>query len=273
MGCRICKSSYTFGSLVLTDGSFVHSKCMHKIEHKLADIKNHKMKLEAQITSLENSINSYYKISSKLKRVVSRHPKDIFFLKNKLEIANKLAGKINKHELVLGATIEKIYDFWPTYPPDWEYRRQRLEESNGVCAVCGGSIHLDVHHIKPLSKGGTNRLDNLQLLCRLCHEKKHGFRFRENQRNKKRRKTDFEKKLEIINFAMEGNKKVEFLYKKREDNKYRQRTITPHEIVRVSYSDGSGFTLCVRGFCHLRSSDRHFAMDDRMKRLKIRGTS
>ena len=28
---------------------------------------------------------------------------------------------------------------------------------------------LEVHHIKPLSKGGTNEQDNLRTLCRGCH--------------------------------------------------------------------------------------------------------
>ncbi len=43
------------------------------------------------------------------------------------------------------------------------------------CAVCGEpSRDLGVDHIIPLVAGGTNDLDNLQLLCRSCNSKKGG---------------------------------------------------------------------------------------------------
>jgi 5-methylcytosine-specific restriction protein A len=32
---------------------------------------------------------------------------------------------------------------------------------------------LQVHHIKPLSHGGTNDMDNLILLCHYCHTQEH----------------------------------------------------------------------------------------------------
>lgn len=34
-------------------------------------------------------------------------------------------------------------------------------------------VYHDVHHIKPLSKGGTTTMANLILLCKDCHESKH----------------------------------------------------------------------------------------------------
>lgn len=36
------------------------------------------------------------------------------------------------------------------------------------------SVGLEVHHIVPISKGGTDRLDNLETLCTTCHYKRHG---------------------------------------------------------------------------------------------------
>ncbi|MHA1169151.1 MAG: HNH endonuclease [Candidatus Ranarchaeia archaeon] len=42
------------------------------------------------------------------------------------------------------------------------------------CAGCGRSdVPLHVHHIVPLSKGGSNTEDNLITLCSMCHNSIH----------------------------------------------------------------------------------------------------
>lgn len=38
---------------------------------------------------------------------------------------------------------------------------------------CGSEIGLEVHHIVPLSRGGTNHKTNLITLCEKCHLKRH----------------------------------------------------------------------------------------------------
>lgn len=40
------------------------------------------------------------------------------------------------------------------------------------CAACMSVDDLELDHIKPVSRGGSNRLDNLQLLCRDCNAQK-----------------------------------------------------------------------------------------------------
>ena len=46
------------------------------------------------------------------------------------------------------------------------------QQSNGVCVACGKSDELEVDHIIPLSRGGSNDLSNLQLLCSTCNRSK-----------------------------------------------------------------------------------------------------
>ncbi len=58
---------------------------------------------------------------------------------------------------------------------DWYIiRRQVLKRDHYTCQGCGISEKgcyrsLDVHHIVPVSKGGSNKLDNLITVCPKCH--------------------------------------------------------------------------------------------------------
>jgi 5-methylcytosine-specific restriction endonuclease McrA len=48
--------------------------------------------------------------------------------------------------------------------------RRMVERQHGMCAVCARTDRpLTIDHIHPISKGGTNALDNLQALCRPCN--------------------------------------------------------------------------------------------------------
>lgn len=54
-----------------------------------------------------------------------------------------------------------------------EYEKKTIyANGNGRCALCGKPIefkHMTIDHKTPLSRGGTNALDNLQPACRVCN--------------------------------------------------------------------------------------------------------
>jgi len=59
---------------------------------------------------------------------------------------------------------------------DPEYKRNRLlalKRDGYRCRICGSTERLHVHHIVPLSRGGTHALENLITLCYRCHATQH----------------------------------------------------------------------------------------------------
>src|SRR5688572_29492762 len=53
-------------------------------------------------------------------------------------------------------------------------RRQAMIRARFACECCRNRFGLDVHHVVPFGEGGSHELDNLVVLCRLCHVKLHG---------------------------------------------------------------------------------------------------
>ena len=47
-----------------------------------------------------------------------------------------------------------------------------VERDGEKCCNCGATNNLAVDHIAPISRGGTNKMDNLRLLCKLCNSEK-----------------------------------------------------------------------------------------------------
>ncbi|MBK1706029.1 RNA-guided endonuclease IscB [Halochromatium glycolicum] len=55
----------------------------------------------------------------------------------------------------------------------YEVREYLLEQWHRTCAYCGAKdVPLEIEHLHPRSKGGSNRLSNLTLACRPCNRKK-----------------------------------------------------------------------------------------------------
>ena len=68
--------------------------------------------------------------------------------------------------------VLSVFDHWPGYPPYWEYvQKIVLDRDNKRCQVtgCPSRVQLNLHHIVPLSKGGSHAPDNLVTLCEFHH--------------------------------------------------------------------------------------------------------
>lgn len=61
----------------------------------------------------------------------------------------------------------------PANPNFSKNAKFKLREMYGsFCAKCGSPKKLTLDHIIPLNAGGSNKLENLQLLCLPCHDQK-----------------------------------------------------------------------------------------------------
>ncbi len=76
--------------------------------------------------------------------------------------------------------LSKLWEVLPYYPPDWSIRKWVVKQRDEhKCRDCGKDLYYqkdgigEVHHILPLSIGGTNEIKNLEFLCHDCHKKKH----------------------------------------------------------------------------------------------------
>ncbi|MBK1647628.1 RNA-guided endonuclease IscB [Rhabdochromatium marinum] len=55
----------------------------------------------------------------------------------------------------------------------YEVREYLLEKWHRTCAYCGATnVPLEIEHLHPKSRGGSDRVSNLTLACRLCNEHK-----------------------------------------------------------------------------------------------------
>ncbi len=120
--------------------------------------------------------------------------------KNNLELVK--AEERKKYHKFKHITKEKRKEYFAEYHPKYKHSKRGLETAKrsnhkrrariignggsytkeelallreafrGICPLCEKKAKLTIDHIVPLSKGGTNDIENIQLLCLSCNIKK-----------------------------------------------------------------------------------------------------
>lgn len=267
MGCIFCHMICESG-IELSDGNIIHTTCyknnLNRLYRLQTDLKieQNNLEISARQYSDENTfISGIFRVLTGGYKKYNHDPTP--------EIQRKI-NYISREVSELKAKIDYIHDYMLQYPPDWEDRRKKLRELHPYeCVKCGSDYRLQIHHIIPLSKGGSNRVSNLQFVCRSCHLKLHRQEedgFEEIYKDK----LSIQKKIDIITSAINNRQLIEFYYKKPTDQVYIKRTCKPEKFDKVYHiKNPDNFTICVEGFCYLRQENRTFALK-RMKNLKIK---
>ncbi|MGX1673967.1 RNA-guided endonuclease IscB [Streptomyces sp. NPDC055400] len=77
------------------------------------------------------------------------------------------------HALSLGQETLENGQYQQGTLKGYETRQYLLEKWNRTCAYCGGTaIPLQIDHIRPRARGGTDRISNLTLACTSCNQAK-----------------------------------------------------------------------------------------------------
>ena len=276
LDCRLCGLAVE-DDFYLSDGGIIHEACLTQIEKNREKIEPTLQKLQiqkAKLSQLKNEIRRREGIAFAilslftLPRITTEQiQKDVWIVEKDIENLSTELSSLSTELSRVKSKLTSIYDYYLTYPPDWPERRQQVVNRDGEqCSVCGNYYRLHLHHVSPLSKGGSNKIFNLKILCEDCHSKAHGRQgfpgvFTSSE-------SAFSRRIAVIRFAMNRGKKITFEYKKPSDNSYIKRVAVPYGLINMPHRRNYGNTLCVEGFCELRNADRVFALK-RMRRLKI----
>lgn len=263
MPCPICGSQSTNG-IALSDGNIVHDSCYRNALSQLTGLSSQINDMTRSIGTLESKLRAAQGVIGNIARMVfgGESPDSIERELNRAKAS--LTRALNQHSKI-NSLIIYIYDFWTSYPPDWKERVHKLKEvTRGNCAQCGSYNNLHAHHKTPLSRGGSNRLDNLILLCDSCHKNQHNTDAFSGSASS----PAMGDRIKNITYAISAKRTIEFLYKKPTDAQYSKRVVTPYKLKNVAHENTNGATLCVEGFCHKRQESRTFALK-RMKNLKV----
>jgi hypothetical protein len=89
-----------------------------------------------------------------------------------LVIAGDLRSKKKLSEAKTAAAAQRLPDGSLRESILESVRHSVWERDGGVCRSCGSKTDLQYDHLIPVSMGGANTVDNLQILCGSCNRRK-----------------------------------------------------------------------------------------------------
>lgn len=247
--CTVCKieTDYEY-DIALSNGEYLHYSCIITLQ-----MREHEIETVLQRQKPQLILSLFVSTEVAEENVMPA-----------VEIKD-LSAKLAK----LKSVLTGIYDHLPSWPPDWDERKQSLLSENGsVCSHCKEEQVVYLLHDIPIFEGGTNALDNLELVCAACHTSRYkeggtigSFTLNPNQ-------SGFVEQVAEIQSAIDNHQKIQFHYKKPSAKRWMTRVVIPERLLNIPNSRESGETLCVEGFCELRQATRVFALE-RMQDLVV----
>lgn len=247
--CTVCKieTDYEY-DIALSNGQYVHYSCILMLQ-----MRKHEIETALRIQKTQFTLSLFVP--------TERAQQDIA---SKAEIED-LNAKLAK----LGSILDKLYVFLPCWPPDWEERKRILIRENGsICSNCTEEDDVYLVHDIPVFEGGTNKLDNLTLLCAECYRSEYLEVDFFGTTTLKPSQSEFSDQFSAIQYAIDNNQKIQFDYMKPSSKRSMTRVVVPERMLNIPNNRESGETLCVEGYCELRQDTRVFALE-RMQGLVV----
>lgn len=247
--CTVCKIETDFEyDIALTNGDYLHYSCVLMLQ-----MQEHEIQIVLRRQKPQLLLSLFVPTEATQQNVIPAS-----------EIKD-LPAKLAKVKSVL----TEIYDHLPSWPPDWEERRQEIIQQNGsVCSHCEAEADVYLLHDIPIFEGGTNELDNLTLICAECYRGMYRDIDIFGTSTLKASQSEFSEPFTEIQSAINNGQKIQFDYKKPSDRRWTTRVVVPERLFNIPNSRESGETLCVEGFCELRQDTRVFALE-RMQELVV----
>lgn len=136
-----------------------------QVEYYIKIAKNYPKQTLLKHGVIDASERGYFKLTLEDKELSDDERAEL------IEICNdKIRGYISKYKGIIGD-----YRYNPDDLSSKSIRYLVLKLANGRCALCGASVKdtpIDIDHIIPRSKGGSNDITNLQALCDRCNRAK-----------------------------------------------------------------------------------------------------
>jgi hypothetical protein len=256
MNCVICSLLVAEGA-ALGNGRLIHPSCLQSIASDYESANRCVVSARSQVEALRTELQAQESFIKKVASFFTSGP-SADQLTAQLNSAQENLTSFEKQLAETNSRAIPIFDLLLDYPPDWNDRRARVQERDHLCAACGSGRHLQAHHITPLARGGSNRIENLKLLCQSCHKTAHGGRgFSGDSFSDS---LPFAQRVQTIESAISAGSDIEFLYRKPTDAAKKKRRVTPIELISMQHEHDEGMTLCLQGYCHTRKANRVFAL-------------
>lgn len=284
MNCIVC-NVHVIGEGVLSDGTAFHNRCYQNLVDRQSELEKILARefvpstaltvAHQRLSTLAKQERSERSLGARLRRAVNGEQSRAAEFAAEVQAQSQRVREIENNERALlasaralasaelsqlRASLTHMYDRWITYPPDWAGRRSKAVAAHPRCESCSGGGNIQVHHRRPVGQGGTHLAGNLVVLCRRCHERRHGGAKLDGGPSEP--SGEFAEKVKIIQQAIDNGSCIQFHYQKY-DGERSKRSMRPKVFEEV----GDYNSLCVRGHCLLRNEERIFAVR-RMTRVR-----
>ena len=140
--CEVCKKKIGDKRITLTNNKYIHHRnysidrwkpnCADYLKERPREISDEMMALYIKKNSLLNKVVSIFGFDKENSTANIEH---------KLSLLSQESTRVQNLR-------KKVYDYWPSYPPDWEERRQEvISRAKEKCQECKTELEPYFMHI------------------------------------------------------------------------------------------------------------------------------